>query len=70
MPAEIMMYPLVASLEYIFCFGGWTASCVVFFHLIVSFYGTEMTENLVIKHMCSSKLYFCTVRFSLNLMSL
>ncbi|EEE60981.1 hypothetical protein OsJ_14771 [Oryza sativa Japonica Group] len=43
---KIMMYPLVASLEYIFCFGGWTASCVVFFHLIVSFYGTEMTENL------------------------
>uniref|UniRef100_A0A0E0KQH1 Uncharacterized protein n=1 Tax=Oryza punctata TaxID=4537 RepID=A0A0E0KQH1_ORYPU len=42
---KIMMYPLVASLEYVFCFGGWTASCVVFFHLIVSFYGTEMTGN-------------------------
>ncbi|KAF0935200.1 hypothetical protein E2562_031055 [Oryza meyeriana var. granulata] len=43
---RMMLFPLLASLEYVFCFGGWTASCVALFHVIVSIYGTEMAEYL------------------------
>ncbi|XP_040379606.1 uncharacterized protein LOC102711881 [Oryza brachyantha] len=43
---KMMLYPLVASLEYIFCFGGWTVSCVALFHAIVSIYGAGMAEYL------------------------
>uniref|UniRef100_A0A0D9W4U3 Uncharacterized protein n=1 Tax=Leersia perrieri TaxID=77586 RepID=A0A0D9W4U3_9ORYZ len=42
---KTVLYPLIEPLEFVFCFGGWTASCVALFHVIVSIYGTEMTGH-------------------------